>query len=403
MNALSPDKSKRKARLMRIILHAARLPLIYLVIGVTLIGLSYIDDIFPLTEWKHAFDLTDNLGSFLIALALLTFVYNFVIAVCRRYEKKLQAEHKITTLILATARKGLRIIFLLAIIDTAISIMTPTQHYLSLANDIVRVTIIGALGWVTIQILYAFEAVLQQYVQTQSDANRAKALYTKMRILRNITTVAIVIITIAAILMSFNSVRNIGISLLASAGFLTAIVGLSAQKTLFSLFSGLQIALSQPIKIGDIVVIEKESGIVEEITFTYVTLKLGDRRRLMVPINYFIDKPFENWSHESNSLRSSFSLYVDYMMPIMPLREKLDAILHLSPYWDGLAKKLQVSNINDRCVELRIQVSAANADNLSDLRAEVREKLLSFIQENYPDHFPHERSQAITPHGTETN
>jgi small-conductance mechanosensitive channel len=403
MNEPSQVMDKRRARLNKIILHAARIPLIYLFIGTALIGLSYIDDIFPITNWKNIFDLTDKIGSIFIALALLTFVYNFIILVCRRYEKRLQAEHKVTTLILATARKGLRIIFLLAVIDIAISIMTPTQHYLVLANDIVRVTLIGALGWVAIQILYAFEAVLQQYVETQSDANRAKALYTKMRILRNITTVAIIIITIAAILMSFNSVRNIGISLLASAGFLTAIIGLSAQKTLFSLFSGLQIALSQPIKIGDIVVIEKESGIVEEITFTYVTLKLGDRRRLMVPINYFIDKPFENWSHEGSSLRSSFSLYVDYMMPITPLRDKLDAILHLSPYWDGLAKKLQVSNINDSCVELRIQISAANADNLADLRAEVREKLLSFIQENYPDYFPHQRSQTITLRGTETN
>lgn len=394
------DEKKKIITLKKIILRAARVPVLYVLIGIVLIALSYIDDVFPLTSWKDMFDLTDNIGSIFIALATLTFVYNFTILICRRYEKKIHLEHKIATLVLATIRKGLRVIYLLAAFDIAISIIGPTQHYLVLANQMVRVTLIAALGWIAIQIFYAIEAVLHQYIHTQDDLNRAKALYTKMRILRNIATVAIIIITVAAILMSFSSVRNIGISLLASAGFLTAIIGLSAQKTLFSLFSGLQIALSQPIKIGDVVVIEKESGIIEEITFTYVTIKLGDRRRLVVPINYFIDKPFENWSHEGNSLRSSLHLHVDFLMPIKPLREQLDAILSQSPHWDGVAKKLQVSNLDKNCIELRIQVSAANADNLSDLRAEVREKLLEFIQQHYPTYFPTGRSLNITQRET---
>src|SRR5205085_7666593 len=157
---------------------------------------------------------------------------------------------------------------------------------------------------------------------------------------------------------------------------------------LFSLFSGLQIALAQPIKIGDIVVIENETGIIEEITFTYVTMKLGDRRRMILPIHYFIDKHFVNWSHDPEGMRSSINFYVDYMMPIQPLRDHLHAILSTSKYWDGKAGKLHVAKLAERAVELRVLVSAANDDDLSDLRAEVREKILAFIRENYPAYFP---------------
>lgn len=384
----------------KIIYRAAKLPLLYVLIGLFFATMSYVDNVFTLTEWAPLFDLSDKIGTIFFALAATTFIYKTIWLICRLTEKKLVEKHAVASLILTSMRKGLRIIYLLAVINIIITIIGPSKFYLVLANSILEIMIICSIGWVTVQIFYTFEAILYQHMMSLSrhENIRAKALYTKMHIIRNITTVVIVIITIAAILMSFSSVRNIGISLLASAGFLTAIIGLSAQKTLFSLFSGLQIALSQEIKIGDIVVIENTSGIIEEITFTYVTLKLGDRRRLVVPINYFVEKPFENWSREADSLRSSFFLYVDYLLPIDPLREELDRILKASTFWDGTASKLQVSNLTERCVELRIQVSAANADDISDLRAEVREKLLSFIREHYPNFLPKMR---LTQNGDE--
>jgi small-conductance mechanosensitive channel len=376
--------------LKRTILRAAKIPVIYLIIGITLIALSYIDAIFPITEYKTLFNLTDRIGEIFIAIAILRFFYKFVVLVFRRFEKMLGDNHKVAALILTSVRKGLRIIFILAAINIIITLIGPTRPYLILANDVINAIIIGSIGWIAIQILYTFEAVVyQQMIKHERKENiRAKALYTKTHIIRNIATVVIAIITVAAILMSFSSVRNIGISLLASAGFLTAIVGLAGQKTLFSLFSGLQIALSQPIKIGDIVVIEKETGIIEEITFTYVILKLGDKRRMMVPINYFLEKSFENWSHGPESLHSSIHFFVDYMMPIEELRSQLEIILKNSTYWDGIANQLHVSNLTQHSVEVRLQVSAANADNLSELCAEVREKMLEFIREKYPQHFP---------------
>lgn len=385
--------------LRRIMLRAAKLPLIYFVTGLTLIALAYIDDIFPLTQWKNIFDMTDKLGEFFISLSGLTFIYNFFVYACLRYEQKFTGNHTIASLVVSSIRKGSRVIFILIAINVFISIAAPAKTELMAANKIIHAIIIGSISWVIIQILYTIEAVIHQYMRTlaHEEQVRVNEIYTKVRILRNISSVVIIVIAIASILMSFDSVKNIGISLLASAGFLTAIIGLSAQKTLFSLFSGLQIAISQPIKIGDIVVIEKESGMVEEITFTYVTLKLGDRRRLVVPINYFVERPFENWSRDANSLRSSLHLHVDHMMPIEPLRQELDNILLTSPHWDGAAKKLQVANLNGNSVEIRIQVSAANADKLSDLRAEVREKILLFMQTHYPTYFPNIRHVDVIP------
>ncbi len=374
----------------KLALRAAKLPLFYLAVGLGLIALGYVDDVFPLTAWKHLFTLTDLGGRIIVSLAILLFFYNFIVLGCYQIEKRLHEKHQITELILSGVRKGLRIIFILVAINLIFSIMTPSQQYLKYLDGAINVIIIGAIAWVLIQTLYTLEAVLYQMMIRNNGLNTAKtkAFYTKFHIIRNIVSVIIILVALAFVLMGFNSVRSLGISLLASAGFLTAIIGLSAQKTLFSLFSGIQIAFAQPIKIGDFVLIEKESGIIEEITFTYVIIKLGDQRRLVVPISTFIEKPFENWSHQGDSICSSFLINVDYLMPISPLRKELENIVKASPLWDGRAQKMQVANITETSVELRIQLSAANADYLSDLRAEVREKLLGYIQTHHPQHFP---------------
>lgn len=388
-----PSNPKASTFLKRLIIQSIKLPLLYLLLGALLVALSYIDDIFPLTKWKHLFKLTDIAGNLFIAFACVTLAYNLLNRGCDWFERKYRDSHPIVTLIISNLHKTLHFLFILAMLSITISIAAPSGAYLHFANNTIKIVIIVAMGWIGIQMLYTIEAGTLQYLvaQTHAEHQRVKTFYTKMRIIRNIVTFIIIVVCTAAILMSFEGFRDLGISLLASAGFITAVIGLSAQKVLFSLFAGLQIALSQPIKIGDVVVIEGESGIVEELTFTYVTLRLGDRRRMMVPINFFVEKPFENWSHEVDSLRSSFLIYADYFMPIEPLRKELDAILEQSPYWDHRASKLQVSNLTDRCVEIRIQVSAKNADDLSDLRAEVREKLLTFIRDSYPDHFPKSR------------
>lgn len=384
------SKSIIAGHIKEMILNSLKIPLVYAIFGVIFLGLSYADDVFKITKWPHFFSVMDEVGLIFLTLAGLTFFYNIIVYIFDLYRERYQQDFPVIALIFSNLIIGARIIFALIFINILVYIIGLNDFYLNLADEIVNVIMIGAVGWIALQILSISEAGLYQYMLslTASDHLRVKALYTKIRIIRNIGTVVIIVLTIAAILMSFNSVRNIGISLLASAGFLTAILGLSAQKTLISLFSGLQIALSQPIKIGDVVVIEGNSGIIEEITFTYVTLKLGDRKRLMVPIYYFVEKPFENWSREGENLRSSFIMHVDYNHPIQPLRDELNRILNESKYWDKKASKLQVADIAENTVQIRIQVSAANADDLSDLRAEVKEKLLDFVRTNYPEHFP---------------
>lgn len=388
--AIMLDQRKIQYFFKRIIFRAVKLPAIYFIIGFSLIIVSSLDKFFPLTNWKYIFELTDKTGKIFIALTLATFIYKFAVLLCRDYEKKFPDHRDITALILSSLRKGLRIIFVLVVINIIITISAPPKIYLTAANSVINAIILGSIGWIAIQILYTIESVIYQQMMRRTNAYqlRAKALYTKTHIIRNIATFVIVILTTATILMSFNSFRSIGISLLASAGFLTAVIGLAGQKTLFSLFSGLQIALAQPIKIGDIVVIENNSGVVEEITFTYVTLKLADRRRLMIPINYFVEKAFENWSHEGESLLSNLHFYVDYSLSIGPLRETLNAILQHSSYWDKKIQKLEVANLSERTVEIRVQVSAANADKLSALRAEVNEKMLEVIQKHFPKDSP---------------
>lgn len=376
----------------KIFLHAIRIPLVYFFIGSLLIALSYIDNFFPLTKYKNIFDVTDQVGKIILSFALLGFAYRFTVLMLLHEEQKIH--NRVAALIMASIRKGLRIILWLAVIDIVITFLGPAQAYLSLANDLLKTIMIGAIGWIVLQTLYTFEAIIDKKIeiQAQKDRRAAKALYTKVHILRNIATVLVILLTIAAILMSFQGVRNIGISLLASAGVATAILGLAAQKPLFSLFSGLHIALSQPIKIGDVVVVENQSGTIEEITFTYVIIKLDDNRRMIVPISYFLDKQFENWSRDPDGMQSTIHLYVDYLMPIQPLREQLDKILANSSFWDKNTGKLTVGNISERSVEINLQVSADNATALSNLKAEIREQMLAFIQGNYPDYFPQSRS-----------
>ncbi|MDB5274051.1 MAG: mechanosensitive ion channel protein MscS, partial [Chitinophagaceae bacterium] len=208
------------------------------------------------------------------------------------------------------------------------------------------------------------------------------------------TAVIVWIIGISAILMSFQGVRNFGTSILASAGIAGIIIGLAAQKSISNLFAGMQIAFTQPIKIDDALIVENEFGTVEEISLTYVVVKLWDSRRMVFPISYFIEKPFQNWTRASSDLLGSVFLYVDYSFPIDEARKELLRILSLEEaknLWDGNVSVLQVTDTNDRTVEMRILASSIDAPTTFNLRAFIREKMLAFIQEHYPQCLPKQR------------
>jgi small-conductance mechanosensitive channel len=189
-------------------------------------------------------------------------------------------------------------------------------------------------------------------------------------------------------LMTFEKVRQLGTTILASAGIIGIIFGIAAQRTIGTFIAGLQIAFTQPIRIDDVVIVENEWGRIEEITLTYVVVRIWDLRRLIVPITYFIEKPFQNWTRVTADILGAVYIHVDYTVPVEAVRAELQKILKEAQLWDGKVCVLQVTNTSEQAIELRALMSAADASTAWSLRCYVREKLVEFIQKNYPDSLP---------------
>jgi small-conductance mechanosensitive channel len=238
---------------------------------------------------------------------------------------------------------------------------------------------------------------LRRFQLESEDNLLARKHVTQVRILKRALHTLIVVVTLSAVLMTFEPVRQYGISLFASAGVAGLVVGLAARPMLSNLIAGIQIATTQPIRIDDQVVVENESGRIEEITSTYVVIRLWDLRRLIVPLSYFIEKPFQNWTRESTNLIGSVLLYVDFTAPVEAIRAKLMEIVKASPLWDGHLVKLQVTEAREGAMELRALVSARSAGDVFDLRCEIREQLIEFLRKNYPTALPHARAETLRP------
>ena len=258
----------------------------------------------------------------------------------------------------------------------------------------VSLVVIGAVALVLVQLVQAAEALLlAQYRLDVSDNLQARTIYTQVTVLKKVAMVVIGIFTLASMLMVFDSVRQFGTSILASAGIAGIIIGFAAQRSIATLLAGFQIALTQPIRLDDVVIVENEWGRIEDITLTYVIVRIWDLRRLIVPITYFIERPFQNWTRASAEILGSVFLHVDYTMPLRPLREELDRILDGSPHWDRKVKVLQVTDATEHTLQLRALASARDASSAWDLRCEVREKLIDFIQSHYPGSLPRVRAE----------
>lgn len=223
----------------------------------------------------------------------------------------------------------------------------------------------------------------------------ARKHVTQVRVLRRVTVTVAIVITVAAALMTFDSVRQYGVSLIASAGAAGIVVGLALRPLLTNLFAGIQLAITQPIRLGDAVIVENEWGWIEEITGTYVVIKIWDWRRLVVPLSYFLEKPFQNWTRQSTDLIGTVLLWVDYTVPVARIRAELEKVAKASKLWDGQVVNLQVVDSNDRALQLRALVSARTSPEAWDLRCEVREKLILFLQQEYPGALPKQRAELI--------
>jgi small-conductance mechanosensitive channel len=242
-------------------------------------------------------------------------------------------------------------------------------------------------------VLVISEFVLEKLSTADAPEMEARKIRTQVQFFKRLITAVITTVAIATILMTFDTVRQLGTTILASAGIAGIILGLAAQNTLGTLFAGLQIAVTQPFKIGDSVNVMGEVGTVEEITLTYVVVRTWDRRRLVIPIRYFIENSIQNMSMSSTDLLGSVMLYLDYSVPVDAIRSEFRRIIEQSPRWDRGVAVVHVTDLKERTVEVRALMSAATGGELFELRCEVREKLLVFLRENYPDCLPRIRAE----------
>lgn len=276
-------------------------------------------------------------------------------------------------------------------------------HYGDVATvwlSIFKVLLILCSSYLIIRLTYAIEPIiLQQYELDKEDNRQERKVITQLVFIKKAAIVLIVLVTIGVLLLSFEEGRKYGAGLLTSAGVASIIIGFAAQKSIANFLAGIQIAFTQPIKIDDAVVVEGEWGWIEEINLTYVVVRIWDWRRLILPITYFIQKPFQNWTRNKGEIIGSVILHLDYMAPIAKLKEKLTQILNEEPNWDGKVNALQVIDTKEYTIVVRALMSARNSPMAWDLRCSVREKLISFLQESYPESLPKQRVSITNKEG----
>jgi small-conductance mechanosensitive channel len=301
-----------------------------------------------------------------------------------------------------TQTRGLsRLALLILAMIIAIPVAPLPPETAALLARLMAVAVIGLIGWGAIIALHiAADLYLRRFRLDVDDNLLARKHNTQVRVLQRTIDVLLAIITLSAALMTFPAVRQYGISLFASAGVAGIVAGLAARPVLSNLMAGVQLAMTQPIRLYDAVTVENEHGTIEEITSTYVVVKLWDWRRLIVPLTYFIEKPFQNWTREGSALIGTVMIYVDYRAPVELIRAKFNDILKESNRWDGNVAALQVTDFKEGSMELRCLMSARSAGTVFDLRCEVREKLIDFLQREHPEALPRTRQISVGSNGT---
>jgi small-conductance mechanosensitive channel len=324
-----------------------------------------------------------------VALAAALAIHSVLLAIARRV---LGGRPYLRTILEAT-REPTRLAFLIAGLAVALPTAPVDSDTESVLGKLLVLATIGLIGWIA---LTALQIVANLYLQRWrldvEDNLLARKHITQIRILVRVLDTVIVLITIGIALMSFDSVRQYGVSLFASAGVAGVVFGLAAQPVLSNLIAGVQLAVTQPIRLEDAVTVQNEYGWIEEINATYVVIRLWDLRRLIVPLNFFIQQPFYNWTRHAAANLGSVLLYLDYTAPIDRIREKAAAVVAESKL-TGTVVNVQVTNTSPQAIEVRVLLKANNASNTAELCAEVREKLIGFLQHDYPQALPRLRNE----------
>lgn len=297
-------------------------------------------------------------------------------------------------------QRPLRVLVVVVAVGSALPAAGLSYRAFTTLAQVLLVAFVLLLGWTAaLAIRVSATLYLARFETGEEDDLLARKHVTQIRILKRAADLLLFVFTISAALMTFEPVRQYGLSLFASAGAASLVVGLAASPLLTNLIAGVQIAITQPIRIEDAVIVEGEWGWIEEITSTYVVVRLWDWRRMILPIAYFLEKPFQNWTHQSASLIGSVFFYLDYRVPVDLLRTHLNEIVLETPLWDGKVVNLQVSDMKQGTVELRMLVSGRNAPQTWDLRCFVRERMLLFLQTTCPEALPQTRIMMDDPSG----
>lgn len=345
-------------------------------------------------------DLLDWLPDPVVALLILATAVLFALALHRWVRKLIRrafGERYPYVFSVFTQTRGLtRLALLILAMIVAIPVAPLQPDTAAFLARAMGVAVIALIGWAAMIALHiAADLYLRRFRLDSDDNLLARKHNTQVRVLSRTIDVLLVMLTLSAALMTFPAVRQYGVSLFASAGVAGIVAGLAARPVLSNLMAGVQLAMTQPIRLYDAVIVENEYGTIEEITSTYVVVKLWDLRRMIVPLTYFIEKPFQNWTRENSALVGNVMMYLDYRAPVGIIRQKFKDIVKESNLWNGQVASLQITDFKQGTMELRLLMSTRSSGAAFDLRCEVREKLIDFIQREHPEALPHSRQIAF--------
>ena len=320
----------------------------------------------------------------IVAGLVLHYVFKFLLRKGYFFKNKEQIETVIQK-VSGPARWLLVLVFIYLIYPQLPYLGPTVKHALTLL-------LIANIAWLLIRsIAVARIIVMAKYDMMAADNLEARKAYTQFHMIENILNFLIVVLCIGIMLMTFEGVRQVGVSLLTSAGIAGIILGFAAQKLIATILAGVQIAITQPIRIDDVVVVEGEWGRIEEINLTFVVVNIWDQRRLVLPTTYFIEQPFQNWTRNTSQILGTVFIQTDYYVPFNAIREEMTRLLEGTELWDKRVNVMQVTDAKDRTVEMRLLVSAKDSPTAWDLRVYLREKMIEFLRENYPESLPYTR------------
>jgi small-conductance mechanosensitive channel len=334
------------------------------------------------------------------ALAAALFAHRLLVGAVRRGLSKRDA---FTRSLIIRTRAPSRFALMVAALSWSLNIAPLPAREERILQHLLLVAFMALAGWAVLTAADIGSALyLRRHRTDVADNLQARKLLTQARMLRRALSVLVLAITAALILMTIPGVKQVGVSLLAAGGAAGIIVGLALQPVLSNILAGIQIAFTQPIRIDDAVVVQNEFGRVEEIKSTYVVIRLQDERRLIVPLKYFLDQPFQNWTRESARLIAEVILSVDQRVPVAALRAVVEETVHAWPEWDGRMLRVEVSEIRERTLEVRCRISVRDASEAVAMRAEVREKVIGWLQREYPAALPRIGVEFMPPEAEPT-